>query len=106
MAAEEFRKGTKLTPAIPSGFEAIYYELRIVLEVTMLPKGICFVLGIPMNSKSTTYNVFHAKSLYQPNEDSKTASVYYFPKTYGIATDNTNFPDLAAPTLQQCTGSH
>ena len=76
LAAEEFRKGSKLTPAIPSGFEAIYYELQIVLEVTMLPKGISFVLGIPMNSKSATYNVFQAEPL------------------------------LAASTLQQCTGSN
>ena len=76
IAAEEFRKGSKLTPAIPSGFEAIYYELQIVLEVTMLPKGISFVLGIPMNSKSATYNVFQAEPLYQPNDDGKTSSVY------------------------------
>ena len=55
LAADEFRKGSKLTPAIPSGFEAIYYDLQIVLEVTMLPKGISFVLGIPMNSKFATY---------------------------------------------------
>ena len=107
LAAEEFRKGSKLTPAIPSGFEAIYYELQIVLEVTMLPKGISFVLGIPMNSKSATYNVFQAEPLYQPNDDGKTASVYQFPKPYvAIATDNTNFAELAASTLQQCTGSN
>ena len=107
LAAEEFRKGCKLTPAIPSGFEAIYYELQIVLEVTMLPKGISFVLGIPMNSKSATYNVFQAEPLYQPNDDGKTASVYQFPKPYvAIATDNTNFAELAASTLQQCTGSN
>ena len=107
LAAEEFRKGIKLTPAIPSGFEAIYYELQIVLEVTMLPKGISFVLGIPMNSKSATYNVFQAEPLYQPNDDGKTASHYQFPKPYvPIATDNTNFAELAASTLQQCTGSN
>ena len=47
LAAEEFRKGSKLTPGVPS-------ELQVVLEVTMLPKGIFFVLGIPMNSKSAT----------------------------------------------------
>ena len=106
LAAEEFRKGSKLTPAIPSGFEAIYYELQIVLEVTMLPKGIFFVLGISMNSESATYNVFQAKPLYQPNDDGKTASVYQFPKPYvAIATDNTNFAELAASRLQQCTGS-
>ena len=107
LAAEEFRKGSKLTPAIPSGFEAICYELQIVLEVTMLPKGISFVLGIPMNSKSATYKVFQAETLYQPNDDGKTATVYQFLKPYvAIATDNTNFAELAASTLQQCTGSN
>ena len=59
LAAEDFRKGIKLTPAIPSGFEAIYCELQIFLEVTMLARGI-FVLCIPMNSKSATYNLFQA----------------------------------------------
>ena len=104
LAAEELRKGSKLTPAIPSGFEAIYYELQIVLEVTMLPRGISFVLGIPMNSESATYNVFQAEPLYQPNDDGKTASVYQFPKLYvATATDNTDFAELAASTLQQCT---
>ena len=63
IVAKEFRKSSKLTPAIPSGFKAIYYELQIVLEVTMLPKGISFVLGIPMNSKSATYNIFQAEPL-------------------------------------------
>ena len=103
LAAEEFRKGSNLTPAIPSEFEAIYYELQIVLEVTMLPKGNSFVLGIPMNSKSATYIVFQAEPLYQPNNDGKMASVYQFPKPYvAIATDNTNFAELAASTLKQC----
>ena len=107
LAAEEFRKGSKLTPAIPSGFEAFYYELQIVLEVTMLLEGISFVLGIPMNSKSATYEVFQAEPLYQPNDDGRTASVYQFPKTYvAIAPDNTNFAELAASTLKQCTGSN
>ena len=45
LAAEEFRKGSKLTPAMPSGLEAIYYELQIVLEVTMVPK--IFLLSLP-----------------------------------------------------------
>ena len=43
----------------------------------------------------------------QPNDHGKTASVYQFPKPYvAIATDNTNFAELAASTLQQCTGSN
>ena len=47
LAAEKLQKGSKLTPAIPWGFEAIYYELQIVLEVTMLPKGTSSVLLSP-----------------------------------------------------------
>ena len=106
-AVEEVRKSTKLTPAITSGFEAIYYELQRVLEVTMLPKSICFVLGIPMNSKSATYNVSQAEPKYQPNNDGKTTSVYQLPKPLvATATDNTRFAVSAASTLQQCTGSN
>ena len=65
-----------MKPAIQSGFEAIFYELRIALEVTMLPKGISFVLGNQMNSKSATYNVSQAEPLFQRKGDGKTASVY------------------------------
>ena len=73
----------------------------------MLPRGISIVLGVPMNSKSATYNVFQAEPLYQPNDDGKTASVFQFLKPYvAIATDNTNFAELVASTLQQCTGSN
>ena len=107
MAAEEFWKSSQLTLAIQSGFEAINYELQLLLEVTMIPKGTSFVLGVPMNSKSATYNVFQAEPFYQPNDDGKTASVYQFTTPYvAIATDNANFAELAASTLQQCTGSN
>ena len=72
----------------------------------MLPKGSSFVLGIPMNSKSATYNVFQAEPLYHTNNNGKTAAVHQFLKPYiAIATDNTNFAELAASTLQECTGS-
>ena len=50
LTAEEIRWGTKLTPAIQFGFEATYYEVQIVLEVTVLQEGLSIVLGIPMNS--------------------------------------------------------
>ena len=45
LAAEEFRKGSELTPATPSAFVAIYNELQIVLEVTMLPKVFPFSMA-------------------------------------------------------------
>ena len=106
-AAEEIRKSSKMTPAIPSGLEAIYYKLQLVLEVTMLPKGISFVFGIPLKPKSAAYNVFQAKPSYQANDNGKAASLYHFLKPYvAIATENTIFAELAAFTLQQCTRSN
>ena len=72
----------------------------------MLPKGVSFVLGIQTNSKSATYTVLQTEPLYRPNDDGKTSSVHQFPNPYiAIATDNTIFAELAASTLQQCTGS-
>ena len=60
LSDDEVRRGTKLSPAIQPGYEAIYYEINIVLEVTLIPRGISVVLGIPMNSKSSTFDVYHA----------------------------------------------
>ena len=105
--AEEIRRGTKLTPAIQVGFEATYYEVRIVLEVTGLQKGLSIVLGIPMNSKSSTFDVYRAIPLHQPNEDGTTASVYRFSHEFGaIATDNSQYAEVSATTLSQCSGTN
>ena len=54
--------------------------MQLVLEVRMLLKGKTFVLGIPMNWKSPTYNVFQAAPLYQPNDEVETATFFQFPK--------------------------
>ena len=75
LADDEVTRGTKLSPAIRPGFEAIYYEIQLVLEVTLIPRGISVILGIPMNSKSSTFDIYHATPLYQPNNDEKTASL-------------------------------
>ena len=72
LADDEVKRGTKLSPAIRPGFEAIYYEIQLVLEVTLIPRGISVILGIPMNSKSSTFDIYHATPLYQLNNDQKT----------------------------------
>ena len=46
LTAEEIRWGTKLTPAIQIGFEDTYYEVQIVLEVTILQEGLSIILGV------------------------------------------------------------
>ena len=107
LTAEEIRRGTKLTPAIQVGFEATYYEVQIVLEVTVLQEGLSIVLGIPMNSKSSTFNVYRAIPLHQPNEDGTTASVYRFSHEFvAIATDSSQYAELNATTLNQCSGTN
>ena len=104
LANDEILRGTKLSPAIRVGHEAIYYEIHFVLEVTLLSSGLSVFLGIPMNSKSSIFDIYLATPLYQPNADSDTASLYQFSNPFlAIPTDNTQFAGLGASTLQQCS---
>ena len=107
LANDEILRGTKLSPSIRVGHEAIYYEIQLVLEVTLLSSGLSVVLGIPMNSKSSTFDIYLATPLYQPNADGDTASLYQFSNPFlAISTDNTQFAELGASTLQQCSGNN
>ena len=104
---EEVHRGTKLTSAIQVGYEATYYEVQIVVEVSILASGIFVVLGVPMNSKSATFNILRAIPLYQPNEDCSTAFLYQFRHDYlAIAPDKSQYAELGAGTLQQCSGTN
>ena len=101
LANEENPCRTKLSPAIRVGHEAIYYEIQLVLEITLLSSGILVVLGIPMNSKSSTFDIHLATPFYQPSADGNTASLYQFHNPFlAISTDNTQFAELGASTLQ------
>ena len=68
LTTEEIRRGTKLTLATQVGFEATYYEVQIVLEVTVVHEGLSIVLGVPMISKSSTFDIYRAIPWHQPNE--------------------------------------
>ena len=107
LAEDEVKRGTKLSPAIRPGFEAIYHEIQLVLEVTLIPRGLSVILGIPMNLKSSTFDIYHATPLYQPNNDQKTASLFNFANPFlTVSTDNSRFAELGANTLQQCLGNN
>ena len=80
LAHDEILRGTKLWPVIHVGQEAIYYEIQIILEISLLPKHNSVVIGVPMNSKRP-FNVYRAIPLYQPNDDGDTASLYHFPNS-------------------------
>ena len=74
-----------------------------MLEVTVLQKGLSIVLGIPMNSKSSTFDVYRAIPLHQPNENGTTAPIYHFSHEFvAIATDSSKYAELSATTLSQC----
>ena len=47
LANDEILRETKLSPAIRVGHEALYYEIQLVLEVTLLSSGLSVFLGIP-----------------------------------------------------------
>ena len=60
-----------------------------------------------MNSKSSTFDVYLAIPLHQPNEDGTTASVYRFSHEFvAIATDNSQYAELSATTFSQCSGTN
>ena len=60
-----------------------------------------------MNSKSSTFGVYRTIPLHQPNEDGTTASVYYFSHEFvAIATDNSQYAELNATTLSECSGTN
>ena len=60
-----------------------------------------------MNSKSSTFNVYHATPLYQPNSDKKTASLFQLTKpSLAVATDDSRYAELYSSTLQQCSGNN
>ena len=104
---EEIRRGTKLTPAIHIGFEATYYEVHLVLGITVLQEDLYIVLGIPIKSKSSTFDVYRAIPLHQPNEDGTKASVYHFPHEFvALATDNSQYAELSVTTLSPCSGTN
>ena len=107
LSEEEGYRGTKLTPAIQPGFAAVYYKIQLVLEVTLILRGISVVLGIFMNSKSSTSTMYHATPLCQPNGDNKTASLFQLPKTsLAVAEDDSRYTELDSSTLQQCSGNN
>ena len=107
LANDEIIRRTKLFPATCVSHEAIYYEINLVLEVTLLSSGLSVVLGIPKNFKSSTFDIYLATPLYQPNADGNTASLYQFPNPFlAISTDITQFAELGASTLQQCSGNN
>ena len=107
LASDEIFRVTKHSPAIRVAQEAIYYEIQMVLEVSLLCRGIsAVVLGILMNSKKL-FNVFQATPFYQPNDDADTASIYHFSNSLlAVSTDNKRFAKLDASSLQQCSGNN
>ena len=60
-----------------------------------------------MNSKSSTFNVYHANPLYQPNGDNKTASLFQLQKPFlVVAEDDSRYAELDNSTLHQCSGNN
>ena len=59
-----------------------------------------------MNSKSSTFDVYHAIPLYQPNGDNKTASYQLRKLFLAVSTDNSRLAELDSFTLQQCSGNN
>ena len=67
-----------LIPAIHPGFEAVYYEMQLVL-VKLFPQDLSFILRVPVNLKSSNLTCTMLPPLYQPNGHNKTVFNAAFP---------------------------
>ena len=84
LASDEIFRGTKLSPAIRAGQEAIYHEIQMVLEVFLISRTISVVLGIPMNSKKP-FNVFQATPFINPTMTVTPLLYIYSPTHFSLS---------------------
>ena len=104
---EAVQRGTKLTPTLQVAYEATYYEVQNVLEVSILASAVSVALGKLMNSKSATFNILRAIPLYQPNDDGSTASWYQFRHdNLAYATEKSPYAEFGVAALEQCSGTN
>ena len=106
LTAEQIRRGTRLTTAIQVGFEATCCGVKLVLEVTVLQEGLSVVLGIPMTSKSSIFDVYCAIPLCQPNKDRTTSILHLSHEFVAIATDDSQYAELSGTALNQRSGTN
>ena len=92
--------------AIRIGHEAIYLKIQLVLEVSSFHRS----LRCPWEFyefRISHFFVYHETPFFQPNAKKDTASLYQFPNIFlAIPTDNTQFVELGASSLRQCSGNN
>ena len=91
LAWEEFLEGSKLTPVTPSAFAAIYNESQMVLDITMLPERISFVLGNHIHSKFANTSFSRPKHSINLTMAEQLHQFFILELHVAITTDNTNF---------------
>ena len=100
LTAENIRRGIKLT--LKSDSRLLTKKSKLCSK-SLLPFP---CLRYTDNSKSSTFDVYRAIPLHQPNEDGKTAWVCHSSHEYvAITTDNSQYADLIATTLSQWSGT-
>ena len=89
LANDEFLRGTKFSPAIRVGHEAIDHDIQLVLELALLSTGLSVVLGFLMNSKLSNFNIYHATPLINRTQtESLLLCINSLKLLSAISTDN------------------
>ena len=100
-------KSKKVTFAILFSFEATCCEIAIVFGITVLKQSLSIVLGFPMNSESSTVDIYPDLPLHQPNQNETAASAFCFSIQLGTSlNDNWQYAELSGTTLNQCSGTN
>ena len=105
LTIDEIWKLIKHTTANRVDFQVTYFNVQIVLQLSVMQERLSVVLGNPINSESSTFNNYRAILIHQSIEDKTTASVCHSTNEYlTIATHNLQYVELSGTTLNQNLG--
>ena len=96
-----------MSPAKRVGPEVyFFYKIQLIFEVSLLSRDISVVLEFPMNSKSSTINIYHASTLHQSNNNDDTDSVLQIDDPFLAVVLPLTTINLQRLPLQPCSSVH
>ena len=94
----------RLSLAIPMTDLLSYYDAKLLHDVTTVPEGLLLTLSIPLASKQTVFNVYHAQPIPMPKDDQAFQLQIEAPYL-AISEDTMETASLSETQLNACIGS-
>ena len=93
----------RLSLAIPMT-DLSYYDAKLLHDVATVPEGLLLTLSIPLASKQTVFNVYHAQPIPMPKDDQAVQWKIEAPYL-AISEDTMETAPLSEIQINECIGS-